>query len=157
MLQTQRIVCPSMSRPARLQRGHEPFQGTALIWRDGGRALVLLVDRRARNTGASVTNAAELIMEMLLERVLEPAGVPADNVRWMERDSMGCFDEIHIVDEPGPGGRAWRVGFRPCGARTLDSFKNVAKALGFTIDATTVGQLHAVIDDADARPTARIR
>lgn len=154
MLQTQRLVCASMMRPARLRRGDEPFHCTALIWRDGERALVLLVDRRERNTGASVTNAAESIIDVLLEQVLEPAGVPADNVRWVERDSVGCFDDLHIVDRQDRGIRSWRAAFRPCGARTLDSFKNMAKALGFTIDASTVGQLDAVIEDADTPATA---
>jgi len=157
MLQTQRIVCPSMSHPPRLRRGDEPFHCTALIWRDGERALVLLVDRRERNGGASVTNAADAIIETLLDQVLEPAGVAMGNVRWVERDSMGCFDELHVIDEWGLSLQPWNVAFSPCGERTLESFKNIAKALGFTIDADTVGQLRAVLEDADAPPTERIR
>lgn len=154
MLQTQRIVCPSLSQPPRLQRGDEPFHCIALIWRDGERALVLLADRRSRNTGASVTNA---IIEILLEQVLEPAGVPMGNVRWVERDSMGYFDELHVIDEWGLSLQPWDVAFSPCGERTLESFKNMAEVLGFAIDTTTVGQLRAVLEDADAPPTEHIR
>lgn len=141
------IVCPSkVVRPwIRMRDEHSGI--AALVWCNGDSALVTFVDRRRGNEGCSVTNAAETLIALIYEQVLEYRAIPWCNVRWMVRDSDGYFDHIHVIEWPENGYP--KIEFAPCGDRGAVSFKNYVKTMGFVVDHRRARQMQALFDRID--------
>lgn len=142
------LLCPSVGRPAVITSCHAPRSCVALTWVDEHRAtaLVLIVDLRHANTGASVTNSAEQLVRLLQDSHLRPAGIGSKAVTWVIRDSEGAFDEL-FLSRGGPNGP--EPAFRPCGRRALVDFLDVVERNGIILERDDVDNIIATLCEAD--------
>lgn len=82
----------SASAPGILRPGTELW---AVLAHEADRALVLLADTRD-NTGASMTNTIEAVIDAAVHELLKPRGLRPEQIEaWVEFDSMECFDLVH--------------------------------------------------------------
>lgn len=83
-----------------------------LYWPEERRGLVLIVDGKLRNTGASATNAMRGVLQHLQRRA--PEGFVLSDCDIVERDSLGLFDLVHFHLRDAQSARLYhQVGFSP--------------------------------------------
>lgn len=147
------LVLSNANAAPRLREGNEPYGITALLWANGIHGLCLLVDHRGGNPGCSVTTGASMLVYFIHNAVFEPRAIPWQNTRWVERDSAGRFDHLHINEWEDM--RYPRIEFAPCGQRDIDSFKNYAKSMGFMVDSRIAERMQALFLQIDTTPFKR--
>ena len=127
---------------------HDVFTAAAFVSYnlETGKAFVLMVDG---NVGASITNAADTILPFIHRQHLGRRGFRWKDVRWIYRDTTGCWDEIKIL--AWEGGNTATVGFQSLSDRSEAAALAAAEELGFAFDAHDRAHLRNAIHHVHER------
>ena len=120
----QLLHIPSVARASDERSYRTNEFGIAIVGLyDGSRATILLMDMQHLNSGASLTNVAEHVINFTHKNWLQYLGVSIEDARWVELDSVGAFDVMSPVVLDG---KCMNVNWRPLinaqGSRTLEAF-----------------------------------
>lgn len=145
-----RLEVPSVTRHPGYAQCHNLFSAAVIAKYDlnSGQAIVLMING---NCGASITNSADQLIPFIHRLHLGRRGIKWKDVRWLYRDSEGCWDEIVVTD--WDGGNHAEISFRPLGNRSWDAVTAAALEAGFLMDDTH-DNAHVMVAIRDAQRAA---
>lgn len=134
------VAMPNMMHKPVLALVDETANCEALVWINGKRSLVLLVDVGG---GATVGNAIDALIPFVVKRHLSRHHLAWQSARFFSCDRKGLFDEIVVdaTDDMGACEANWQPLPSPC--RTFEGFLKRVAIAGFSLSEADVDVIKA--------------